>query len=189
MEQITELERRITAALDRLVLGVDRLAAPVAAADPDEIARLTEELAAEREAAIVAAQTAEKLRLSRERDLLDQAELAAEVDRLTRLLDQQGLELHRMRNHVVQLREHLRLTREAAMVGVVDPLQINRALEAEVQALGAARTAEIAELDELLSELDPFVRAAETVTGGDDGDMELPEDPSENPSEKGAMDA
>lgn len=168
MEQILELERRITAALDRLAFGLERQAASaVPVADPAQIAQLTEALAAERAASV---QGLEQLKKQHERDLSDQvaagAELAIEVDRLSQLLDQQGLELHRMRHLVVQLREHLRLAREAAIEGASDAELINRALQTEVEAIGAIRTAELAELDELLSELAPFVKTAEGASPG-----------------------
>ena len=177
MEQIIELERRITAALDRLAFGLEQtakqaavqaemqaemqartLAAPVA--EPAQIYRLSDTLAGE---PATLSRTIERLEQQHERDLSDQAELLAEVDRLTQLLDSQGLELHRMRHLVVQLREHLRLAREAAMAGASDAELINRALAVEVEALAATRAAELAELDELLSELAPFVQSAEAV--------------------------
>lgn len=184
MDQITELERRIAAALDRIGLGLETLALSAASAPQDdgsawttdepvdetggeaaaEIARLTEELAAERAAAEqTAEQTQDKLRRIREREFDARAALQAENDRLTRALDEQGLEMQRIRNLVVQLREQVRQGREAAEEGLADPGQINRAILLEVEALRATRAAEVAEMDGILAELAPLVAAAEAA--------------------------
>ena len=166
MEQILDLEQRISAALERLSLGLERLdrdepgrddegdGGAKAAVDAELNARLADELAA-------SAQLVAGLQQQHQADRADQRALSGEIDRLTRLLDQQGLELNRMRHHVIQLREHLRQTREAAASGVVEASLINRALITEVDALAASRSAELAELDELLAELAPFVQIAE----------------------------
>lgn len=171
MEQIVDLEQRISAALERLRLGLERLDrdepgrhrenegddGAKAAADAELNVRLADELAA-------SAQLVAGLQQQHQADRADQRALSGEIDRLTRLLDQQGLELNRMRHHVIQLREHLRQTREAAASGVVEASLINRALITEVDALAASRSAELAELDELLAELAPFVQIAEQST-------------------------
>ena len=55
MEQILELERRITAALDRLAFGIERQAAlPAPQPDPAQIAQAAEALASESVAEAVA---------------------------------------------------------------------------------------------------------------------------------------
>ena len=174
MEQIVDLEQRISAALERLRLGLERLDrdepgrhrenegddGAKAAADAELSTRLADELAA-------SAQLVAGLQQQHQADRADQRALSGEIDRLTRLLDQQGLELNRMRHHVIQLREHLRQTREAAASGVVEASLINRALITEVDALAASRSAELAELDELLAELAPFVQIAEQSADAD----------------------
>lgn len=165
MQDIVELERRIAAALDRIGRGIEGLAPvmpppppPVAApsADPAEIARLQEALAEER---MVNAQLNERLRVLKDRPAASAASgaLAGRVERMTRQLDVQGLELQRMRKTVTQLRETLRSLREAATEGLGDPAQINRALLAEAEALRATRLTELSMLDEILDELDPLI--------------------------------
>ena len=166
MQDMIELERRITDALNRIGAGIEGLAAPApasaaAAADDGTVARLQAELAAERE-------TSAALR----RDLAaagsaasppnvaegDEAALRARIEQMTRQLDVQGLEMHRMRKTMVQLRENLRGLRRAQAANVADPEQINRAMQAEVEAMRVARLSEVAELDEILTELTPHIR-------------------------------
>ena len=157
MQDVVELERRIAAALDRVARGVEGLGlrdpAEGAAA---EIARLTEALEEER---MVNAQLAERLRALKDRDAAapPTPPSSAKLDRMTRQHDVQGLELQRMRKTVIQLRETLRALREAAVAGLADPAQINRALLAEAEALRATRQTELALLDEILEELDPLI--------------------------------
>ncbi|MDO9638547.1 MAG: hypothetical protein Q7J44_08390 [Pseudotabrizicola sp.] len=174
MDNIAELERRIAAALMRIGDGVEALsakepepdgAAPVATlADgvaEAEIARLNEALDEER---TVSAQLNERLRALRRDPAADkQPELEAEIERLSRLLDVQGLEMQRLKKTVVGLREQLRLMTEAQAEGRVEPHLINKAMLTELEALRALRAAEAAELDELIAALDPLAARQEGV--------------------------
>lgn len=167
MQEIVELERRIAAALDRIGRGIEGLTPvqvvapppPAAAPDPDEVAQLREALEEER---FVNAQLNEKLRAARDKAAAGpvQAALSAKVERMTRQLDVQGLELQRMRKTVVQLRETLRALREAVTDGMPDAAMINRALLAETEALRATRLTELSMLDEILDELEPLIPEA-----------------------------
>lgn len=165
MQDIAELERRIAFALARIGKGVEALAARPAAADPAPpqpdpepdraaLAALQEALDEER---IVSAQLAERLRAVKERDAQTIAALEARVQQVTRQLDVQGLELQRMRKTSIQLREHLRALREAQEAGLTDPALLNKAMATELEALRAARHAELAEMDEILAELAPLL--------------------------------
>lgn len=158
MSDIAELERRITAALERIGNGLDRLS-PAEAAPPaavsDELARLREALEVEKTAN---AQLAERLRAVKDRDAQSVQALEDKVQTMTRQLDIQGLELQRMRKTTIQLRENLRAMREAQAAGGADAHLINKSMLAELEALRAARSAEIAEMDEILAELTPLVR-------------------------------
>jgi chromosome segregation ATPase len=160
MSDIAELERRITAALERIGSGLDRLASAPAgvapAAEEGEALGLREALEEER---TVNAQLAERLRALKEKDGEAHATLSARVEQLTRQLDTQGLELQRLRKTTVQLREQLRTLRET-QEGAVDPHLINKSMLAELEALRAARAAETQELDEILSELAPIIEEA-----------------------------
>ena len=175
MDNIAELERRITAALMRIGNGVEALSAvqpepeQVLAGSPvatladgvaeAEIARLNEALDEER---MLVAQLNERLRMLRDQGTGKQ-ELEAEVGRLSKLLDVQGLEMQRLKKTVVSLREQLRLMTEAQAEGRVEPHLINKAMLTELEALRALRAAEAAELDELIAALDPLAGPKEEV--------------------------
>ena len=169
MHEIAELERRITAAIDRIGLGLGALAqartarpdpeaAAAAAAAEVETTLLREALDEER---MANAQLNERLRVLRDRDARAQAEAGDEVDRLTRLLDEQGLETQRLHKLTVKLREDLRQLREAAEGGVADSAMINRAMLAELEALRADRSAEAAEMRDILAAIHPLLREEE----------------------------
>lgn len=170
MQDISELEGRITAALERIGKGVDRLAAtprpapPVAtppapggsaanaaSADAALRAQLEEEKA-------LTAQLQERLRALKDRD--SKGDLQEKVERLTQQLDVQGLELQRMRRSNTALRDQLATLRQAQMAGVAEPQLINKSLMAELDALRAIRLTEVAEMDEILAALEPHLTEA-----------------------------
>lgn len=155
MSEIAKLERRITAALERIGKGLGELPQPVAGSDADkaEIERLREALEVEKAAT---AQLNERLRAVKEREAQHDTTLEARVEQLSRQLDTQGLELQRMRKTTIQLRENLRALRETRQDSVEAHL-INKAMLAELDALRATRAAETAEMEEILAELAPIV--------------------------------
>jgi small-conductance mechanosensitive channel len=142
MSEIAELERRITAALERIGRGVDgfSLRTPPAPA-PAGQALPEDRDVARAEAAAASAKV---------------AELQAAVDHLTRQLDVCGLDQQRMRKVVIQLRETVRGLREAQTAGLADAGAINAALAVEVEALRLERQAELAEMDAILAALKPL---------------------------------
>jgi hypothetical protein len=80
---------------------------------------------------------------------------------MTRQLDVQGIELVRLRKTVAALRENLRALRTLNSQNLADPAAINRAMVVELDSIRVQRLAEVAELDEILAELDPIVSAAQ----------------------------
>jgi len=179
---IAELERRITAALGRIGVGLDKwtdaaavapapVAAPVApnptpavADQANQIAGLDAEIA-KLKAALASekantAQMAEKLKPVKDRESSSHGQLEAKVEKMTQQLDVQGLELQRMRKSTVQLREHLRILHEAAADNMAEPHLINKAMLAELESLRATRHTETAEMDEILAELKPLIEEA-----------------------------
>ncbi len=169
MQDLAELERRIAAALHRIGEGVEAMSRqPIPAVAPqgdddgaeDRIAALESELAAER---VLAASLRQRIADLEDAppaiaDLPpDVAALYARIDKMTAQLDVQGLEMQRMRKTVVQLRENLRGLRRAQVANLADPDQINRAMMAELEAMRVARLSEVAEMDEILSELTPLI--------------------------------
>jgi hypothetical protein len=168
MQEITELERRITAALDRIGRGLDSLptgGAPtiVAAAAPLPGGDTSALQAALEEERIAVAQLQERLKVVKDRELVVQSQLNEKIEKLTRQLDVQGLELQRMRKTSITLREQLRVLREAQTDGHAEPHLINKAMLAELDALRATRLSEVAELDELAAALDDHLTEAENA--------------------------
>ena len=158
MTDLVELERRIANALNRLEAGIDRLRSetpPAETADGGaDLAELRVELDAERASN---AELTEKIASLRARDARqDVAGLEAKIADLTRQLDVQGLELHRMRKSTIQLREALRAMNEEGVAGAEGNV-INKAMLAELEALRALRASEAQELSELVAELLPIV--------------------------------
>lgn len=148
MTEIAELERRITAALERIGRGIDRTApaaTPVATGVPAPDAGLADLIAA-RDAAQSDAAAA---RAEAER-------LQAAVALLTRQLDAHGLDMQRMRKTVIQLRETLRGLREAQAAALADPALVNTALIAELEALRTERHADLIEMEAIIAELKPL---------------------------------
>lgn len=167
MQDITELEKRITAALERIGKGVDRLAAhprptgaaPTAAAPtaaaPVADAALRAQLEEEKS---LTAQLQARLRATKEREA--KGDLQEKLDRLTQELDVKGLELQRMRRVNASLREQLEALRTAQAAGVTDASLINKAMLTELEALRATRLTEIAEMDDILAALEPHLTEA-----------------------------
>jgi len=160
MQDIAELERRITAALERIAKGLDRVPAPVDAAPevvPDLAAELDRLTTALDEEQMANAQLAERLRVVRDKEAKLRGALEEQIADLMRQLDAQGLELSRAHRTMVQQGGQLRSLREAAEAQVADPALINRTMEVEMEALRATRGAEVAELDDILAALDPLI--------------------------------
>lgn len=164
MQDITELEKRITAALERIGKGVDRLAAqpraavsapPAAAGSPQSDAALRAQLEEEKS---LTAQLQARLRAASAREA--KGDLQDKVDRLMQELDVKGLELQRMRRVNASLREQLEALRSAAAAGVTEPHLINKAMQTELETLRATRLTEIAEMDEILAALEPHLTEA-----------------------------
>lgn len=175
MQDITELERRIAVALERIGKGVDRIHArnAAAAAPPPPPAQAQAAAPASEDVAVLRAlleeertanaQLQERLRAVKDKDLVVQSQLQEKVEKMTRQLDVQGLELQRMRKTAISLREQLRVLREAQAAGLAEPHLVNKAMLAELDALRATRLTEMAELDEIAAALDEHLTEAENA--------------------------
>ncbi|MDA7430153.1 hypothetical protein PGB28_16950 [Primorskyibacter aestuariivivens] len=164
MADIEELQRRITAALERIGKGVDTLDAGTAAADPDEIASLAaqvetleEQLSDER---VTNEQLTERVKTLKQRLEQDEATVKSRIDAQSEATAQIDLELQRLRKVNEQLRENNRALREANEAGIADPHLINKAMSAELEALNAARAAEMAESRAIAVELEQLLDGA-----------------------------
>ena len=166
MQEISALEKRITAALDRIgrrldqpsasaTAGARAPAAPSAPVEAVEVAALQSQLDEERALTL---RLQKQLRVSKEREAKGDTE--AKLERLTRDLDVQGLELQRMRRINAALLQQIEALREAQMNGVTEPQLINKAMMIELDALRALRLTEMAEMDEILAALEPHLTEA-----------------------------
>ena len=154
MSEISELERRITKALDRIR---DGLASADSGGNRDDSAALQAQLDEER---TVNAQLEERIRALKDRHAAEIAALAstnsgAEV-RHAEL--EQALDKLRQANEA--LRENNALLRSALAEGVADAALINEAMQAELEALSAQQSADAAEVEAILTELRPIVQEA-----------------------------
>ena len=160
MADLAELEQRIAAALARISAGVDRLRSEIDADGAPmlqgELARLQTELDTERTARAAADTVLSDMQMS--------GSHTAEVDRLTRALDAQGLDNQRLRSSIAQLREELRRMVGALEDGNTDAPLINRALQAELESLRAVRASETTEMADILAALTPIIEAEEGRT-------------------------
>ena len=153
MSDIHELERRLTAAMDRIASGIEALPAG-ASADPAELARLQEQLETERSAN---AQLEQRVLAIKDRQERLVARLEEEVARLREEADRHEATVQKVKTVNHRLRESIRALREANRKGLSDPALVDQAMAAELDALHASREADRAELEEILVELKPLV--------------------------------
>ncbi|WP_439142557.1 hypothetical protein [Planktotalea sp.] len=186
MSDITELERRITAALDRIGTGLDGLEAPAPAGpDPAEMqnsldiaAARVEELEKELSDLKAASADMDALKQSLSDEKLANAQLEERMksvrdtaDRHASAMDIQALEqqkatakldsdLQRLRRAAEDLRASNLSLRNAMQDGLSEPHLINKAMLAELETLRATRAVEMAQADAVLAALDPLVKRA-----------------------------
>jgi hypothetical protein len=169
MSDLASYERRITAALDRIARrieagGAAKSGAPPRGPDPADatIAQLRASLEKER---ATNAQLSERLASARQRQDGQLGQLERRVARLTEQLDLQSLEMLRLKKANTRLMEANAALRETCVQNFPDHQLINRSISADLEALQAERRAEMAEMEEILSELRPLV-AADTRAAG-----------------------
>ena len=158
MTEITDLQARITAALDRIETGIDGLPAKAGAESAAEVARLTEALEEER---TVNAQLEERLSTIKEKQDGTLDVLASEVDRLRALLASEEETVARLGRVNAELRANNAALRDAIAKGVSEPHLVNKSMMAELEGLRAAQEADRAELDAVLGELGALVAEAD----------------------------
>ena len=163
MSDIEELQRRITAAMDQVAFGLEKLG-PAAAAGPD--AETLRQLEEERTAN---AQLQERVRALRTKSDGEIAGLRAQVDEGQSRLASLDVELQRVRRANTQLSDACAALRAANTEGVGEPHLINKAMLAELEALRAARAADVAEASVILASLQPLVDAAAADTPTQEG--------------------
>ncbi|NBT33585.1 MAG: hypothetical protein EBT13_17255 [Rhodobacteraceae bacterium] len=175
MTDIAELERRISAALDRIRKGVDQMGASHVAEAPGNqddapspdsgdsawktarIAQLEAQIADEKS---VTAQLEERIRVLKDRQDGQATQLAGQNEQVRDRLVQCEAEIEALRQTNADLRELTQKLRTAMEQGLANPELVNRALQAELDALRAVRAADAAELDAVIGELKPLIEEA-----------------------------
>ncbi|WP_298908701.1 hypothetical protein [uncultured Aliiroseovarius sp.] len=158
MSDISELETRITTALERINAGLDKWA-DLPAGNADEVDALNRQLDEERTAN---AQLNE--RLSTLKDQMSEKLVVVEnaLSQLQAQLAQAEASADALRQTNQELRNSSDALRAAAATGVVEPALINEAMGDELSALRATQQADRAELDAVLSELTAMTAADAT---------------------------
>lgn len=166
MSQIDELQRRITAALDRIGQGLDGLA-PDGGADAGEIEALKKALEDEK---LVTAQLEERLKVlsqkQKERAAAEDAARAEQADAIRKL----DMDLQSLRKANQQLRDNNKALREANEAGVAEPHLINKSMLAELEGLRAARSADRAEADLVMADLGRLIAGSASTETGEEED-------------------
>lgn len=155
MSNVSDLERRLSRALDRIARTAQTLSvAPEKDAAAEALEALQKELDRERQKN---AQLQGEVATLRHRQESSFSTLERKLGRMTEQLDLQSLEMLRLKKANTKLIEANRQLRESHEAQVLEPSTINRSLVAELEALRAERAAEAAELKDVLGELKPLI--------------------------------
>ena len=155
MSDISEFERRITAALDRAQQALEQLSAD--AGDGGDTAGLTAELEAER---VANQQLEERVRAIKDKQETMVAQLEEDVSRLKDALKTRDEEVQAMRGVNENLRASNTALRDANAQGLAEPGLVNASMVTELDSLRAARAADRAEMEENLATLTPTLKEA-----------------------------
>ena len=147
MSNIEELERRIVSAMDRIAQGVSGLGADNSGGSEALQTALDEEKLAN-------AQLNERVRKLADQLEQTQAQSQERADAAAMRIQSLDVELQRLRKATEQLRVSNAALRDANEAGVGEPHLINKAMLAELELLRAARAADVAEADTILSAMD-----------------------------------
>lgn len=150
MSDIDELQRRITAAMDRIASGLNS----AGGTDAGEKAALAAALDAEKQ---TNAQLTERLRTLNARFDVAARDAQAARDAADARVETLDLELQRLRKANDQLRQSNTDLRAANQDGVGAPELINKAMMAELEALRAMRAADVAEATSIIGALTPLL--------------------------------
>ncbi len=150
MSNIDELQRRITAAMDRVAQGVDKLSTAPGGPDPEMAQALEDERTAN-------AQLSERVRALKTKSDTEMAEMRTQVEECDARMAQLDIELQRVRRANAQLNDACAALREANEEGVGDAHLINKSMLAELESLRSARAADVAEATAILSALTPMI--------------------------------
>ena len=156
MSDISALENRLIAALDRIGAGVQSLdAAPANTGSAP--AELETQLSEERTANAQLEERVKALKLRQDNKI---AELEARATSYRKQMSELDAELQTLRTSNADMRAMNAQLRDAVTGNVGEPELVNRALMAEVDALQAQRSADAAEADAIIADLKSLVEGA-----------------------------
>lgn len=165
MSDISVLERRVRAALERIAASVDEMpfaseatAAPSVSTSVPVDDALRRQLEEER---TVSAQLEERVRALKERQDSKLSGLEAQVQGQRDQMADYDREMQRLQQANAELRAVAAEMREALMDGVSEPELVNRAVIAELDAIKAAQAADRAEVEAIMSQLGPLMKEAQ----------------------------
>lgn len=153
MSDIAELERRITAALERIGTGVDGMGA-VGATGGDETQALRDALEAEK---IANAQLEERVSAIKQKQETTIKDMEARIEALSAEAAKHETDAKKMLHVNAQLRESNDALRESNENGGGDSHLINKAMQTDLEALKATRKSDLAELETIMAELKPLI--------------------------------
>lgn len=156
MSNIDELQRRITAAMDRVAQGLDSIGTADTGPDPEMVQALEDERTAN-------AQLTERVQALKTKADEDLAGLRAQIEEAGTRMAQLDVEVQRMRHANTELTQACAALREANSEGLGDAHLINKAMLAELEGLRAARASDVAETDAILAALTPLLETASDV--------------------------
>jgi uncharacterized protein YoxC len=154
MTDIDELQRRITAAMDRVAAGLDQLGANGGGDSAAHGQALEEEK-------LTNVQLAERVRVLNQRqegELAAATQMAQDAKARMAELDAEIQRVRKANDGLRELNDALRVANEAV---VGEPHLINKSMIAELEALRAARLIDIAETKVIIEALTPLINEAE----------------------------
>lgn len=155
MNDIEELQRRITAAMDRVAYGLEQLSG-AASGDVAEVTRALED------EKLANAQLSERMRVLTDRQEQELGALKEATETTASRTQELDLELQRLRKANAELRQSNQALRAANEAGVGEPHLINKSMMAELEALRAIRAADVSETNVIIDALTPLVSSAAT---------------------------
>ncbi len=155
MTDISELERRITGALDRIRNGLDGMSAAAPEPDTAELDAMREELEAER---VANAQLEERVKALHQQQDSQVQDLQAQVASLKTSGHEARAQVQQLRKTNQHLQASLQALREATANGLSEPHLVNQAMMSELDGLRSLRDGDRAEMDAILGELAPLLK-------------------------------
>lgn len=153
MTEIADLERRITAALDRIGTGLGGIDGGASSSELDE---MRDALSAEK---VASAQLEERVKTLHDGHDTRVKELETQLDGLKSSAHEATSEVQKLRRTNQDLQTSLQALREASTTGV-EPHLINQVMMTELEGLRSVRDTDRAELDEILGALSPMLGEA-----------------------------